>query len=135
MQFLRTLEIKTEVKVDWLLEKIKANRDRHVKGYEEARVGYIEKAQEKLAARMEQLKNGKLVGLSFDLSVPRPHTTEYDTVIGMLKDTEAKTVVLSAAEYRMLVEDEWDWMRNFLVENAVYSPLLSTRALEIGLPV
>jgi len=40
----------------------------------------------------------------------------------MLKNNVDETIELSAAEYRMMVEDNWDWMNQWLVSNSTTRP-------------
>jgi len=112
-----------EVTVDkaTLMAKLKENRANHAKIVAESRVGYVEKAKLALAKRMDQLAEGRIVALHFDLRVPSDHTKEYDTVIGMLEMDTGTTITLDSGQYRTLVEDEWDWLGDFLVSNASYS--------------
>ena len=133
MRTLRGLEMNTTVKKDWLLEKLKANRAEHAECYEEAKAGYLQKAQEKLDVAMQKLKDGKLVRLSFNLSVPGDHTAEYDTVIQMLEANVQFEVTLTAPEFRMLVEDQWEWMGDWLVSNSGYSHIARTKMEAMGL--
>ena len=121
MRFLRELHMKTTIDRDKLLATLKENREQHQECYDEAREGYLEKAQKLLLKRMNLLKEGKLAPLDFRIEVPLNHTEEYDTVIGMVEDNLDKSVTLSAGEYRMLVQDSWDWMDALLVSNAGYS--------------
>lgn len=48
----------------------------------------------------------------------------------MLKQHTGETVELSPDEYRHLVEDEWDWTKEFINTNYAYSR--STREFGVG---
>lgn len=115
------MKLTTTVPKDTLLTKLRANRATHAKIVEEAKVGYIEKAKKALAARMEELASGKITALHFDLVMPQDYTKEYDTVIGMIEATTQAEITLSVEEYRMFVEDEWEWLGHFLASNTLYS--------------
>jgi len=39
----------------------------------------------------------------------------------MLESTSDENITLNASQYRMLVQDEWDWRGQFLSSNAGYS--------------
>jgi len=114
--------LKVTVKKDALLAKLEENRAQHAQIVAEARTGYVEKAKKALAEKMELLAKGRVVALHFTLRVPEDHTKEYDTAIGMLKMSTDDVLVLTQAEYRMYVEDKWDWDASFLLSNAIYSP-------------
>jgi len=114
-------EIRTTIPKAALLSKLHENRINHRRIVEEARDGYLKRAQTALEARMKQLASGEIVALHFDLQLPQDYTKEYDTVIGMLEMGTDTEITLSASEYRTLVEDEWDWLHSFLASNAGYS--------------
>ena len=114
-------EMEVRVNKDVLLERLRKNRDNHAQIVKEARAGYVAKAQETLKKRLDELVSGKLVSLRFSLEVPIDQTKEYDTVIGMLTMSTEDTLVLSATEYRCLVEDNWGWKQSFMLSNAPYS--------------
>jgi protein-tyrosine-phosphatase len=130
---LHGLKMKTTVKKAWLLEKLQENRTAHEACYEESRRGYIERAQAQLEAKMEDLKDGKATALHFNITVPENHVREYDLVIGMLEAHQSELIELEAGEYRMFVDDEWDWMDHWLLSNAGYSEVTRTLAESKGL--
>ncbi|MHA2066503.1 MAG: hypothetical protein ACXABY_19195 [Candidatus Thorarchaeota archaeon] len=115
------MDIKVVCDTKEVLESLICNRNRHVKIMKEARIGYLKKAKECLQNRMEELESGKIVSLSFSLSVPSSHVKEYDTVIQMLRLHQEKTITLNATEVRMFVQDQWEWIGQFLAQNAMYS--------------
>ena len=114
-------EIKIKVQVADLLVILRKNRAAHVKIVAEARLGYIEKAKEALAKRLEELEAGSVAPLHFNLRLPSDYTAEYDTAIGMFEMTSDRFVEIGATEYRTLVQDQWGWGTEFLVSNAAYS--------------
>lgn len=83
-----------------------------------------------LRARLAELDQEKPVNLAFKLNVPKDFTKVYDTTIGMLSQHTGETVELNADEYRHLVEDEWDWTREFINTNYAYSR--GTREFALG---
>jgi hypothetical protein len=116
MRVISGMEIKADRKE--ILEKLKKNRETHAQIVKEAREGYVEEAQKVLAKRMAEIKEGKLVGLTFSLSPPQDFTHVYDTAITMLEFEKRETVRLNDGQVRTLIMDEWDWTRNFLVSNS-----------------
>lgn len=118
-------EIEVKVSRPQLLEILVKNLDAHKAIVKEARDGYVTKAKEVLEKRLAELSNGKVVSLSFNLSVPVDNSKEYNTLIGMLKMSTEETVTLSATEYRCMVEDNWGWKSSFLLSNSAYSQMAS----------
>lgn len=119
-------------KKDEILAKLKTNRDQHAQLVKEAREGYVAKAQEELSKKLGLLKEGKLVALSFTLKVPKDFTTVYNTTIGMLEAHTKDEIDLTADEYRHLIEDNWDWTRDFIASNVGYSKSTSDFAHSKG---
>lgn len=117
---------------DQILEKLRENRELHSKLVAEARKGYIARAQEALAEKLSKLREGKVTELSFMLSVPRDFTGLYDTAIAMLEAHTEPTIELSAGEFRHFLQDEWDWTREFVAANAIYSGSTSEWAVSKG---
>lgn len=124
------INLKVTCPKDAILATLKANRAQHALFVAEARAGYIQKAKAVLGEKLAALLENKPVALKFGLQVPKDFTTVYDTTINMLTAHTGDTVTLSADEYRHLVDDEWNWTREFLAMNAEYSG--STRAWSIG---
>lgn len=104
-----------------LLEKLKANRAKHLTMVQEARAGYLAKAKKALDQKMALLLKGQIVSLGFSLRMPVDHTSDYDTSIGMLEMATNQQIDLDASQYRTLVEDKWDWEREFYLANSGYS--------------
>lgn len=121
MMRLNNVRMKTTVKKAELLEKLKKNRTAHAQIVREARDGYVEKAAAALRKRLDDLRKGKIVALSFSLRPPLDYTETYDTTIHMLEMNQAESVVLEADEFRQLVEDRWDWTGDFIGQNKMYS--------------
>jgi hypothetical protein len=130
---LHGMRLQTTVEKGWLLEKLKANREQHGTCYREALDGYLAMAQKKLRAAMKKLKNGEAIVLQFNLHVPEDHTRDYDTVIAMLEAHTESTLTLNSNEFRMFVEDEWDWSDHWLLSNAAYSGTSADLARRKGL--
>jgi len=119
----------TCLKTDILL-KLQENRETHAKLVAEARVGYVQAAREALEKKLGLLAEGKLVALQFSLAVPKDYTAVYDTTISMLQAHTGNEIELAADEYRHLVQDEWEWTRDFLTSNMRYSGSTSDWAAE-----
>ena len=126
MRVINGMEIKADRKE--ILEKLKKNRETHAQIVKEAREGYVEEAQKVLLKRLGEIKEGKLVALTFSLAPPQDFTHVYDTAITMLEFEKRDTVRLNDSQVRTLIMDEWDWTRAFLVSNS----RMSDRAMSEG---
>jgi len=115
------LNIHTKVAKVTLLNTLYGNRARHAELYIDARAGYISKAKDMLQSMLGELEAGKAPVLRFTLPVPEYHTADYTTVIRMLEMSVEEQIVLTGDEFRVYVEDRWDWMQSWLVSNASYS--------------
>ena len=128
--------ITIQANTDEVLDTLKKNREQHATIVEEARAGYLDKAQKALEKRMGQLREGKLVQLHFSLQVPTDHSKTYDTAIRALelhKASGAETIELTGDQVRNLIEDDWDWTDRFLLSNAGYSATSAVLAQSKGL--
>jgi cellobiose-specific phosphotransferase system component IIA len=77
----RTISAKTAT----VLEALKKNLAEHADLVKEAREGYLQKAEVALAKRIQQLREGQVVALTFSLMPPQDHSNSYRTVIKMLE--------------------------------------------------
>lgn len=130
---IRSLSLQTEVNREELLRILLTNRDQHKQLWADAFEGYRKAVLDKLERTLAQCRSGRVGAVSIHLSPPEDHTKTYNTAIGMIEHHVHPTVVLTAAEYRMFVEDEWDWMDSWLVSNAGYSQAVASYALSKGL--
>jgi hypothetical protein len=119
MRVLHGMNIKA--KKDEVLAKLRENLELHKKIVAEAKAGYIKAAQEALMARVGELKEGKVVGLGFDLRVPQDHSSVYNTAITMLQMHQEHEVEMTPDQVRHLILDEWEWKQDFIGSNALYS--------------
>jgi len=119
MRVLNSMKIEAD-KVE-VLVTLRENREKHQKIVQEARVGYLKAARKELEIRLKQLESGKIVALHFSLATPRDNTSVYDTAIEMLVLHQQKTVTLDSEQVRSLIQDQWDWTRDWIATNAQYS--------------
>lgn len=110
-----------------VLTALRANRETHAQIVAEAREGYVAKAREALERRLGEIREGKVVALTFSLKPPQDHTRDYDTVIRMLEMHKDDIYALSAEQVRCFIEDRWDWTQEFLVGSAHYSKSANDR--------
>ena len=116
-----------EAKKTEVLEAVRKNREDHQAIVKEARSGYMSKAREALAARMNDLERGELVSLAFALVLPQDYTKDYDAAIRMLELHQSDTVELDDQMVRCLVLNEWGWMDQFIGSTAAYSATAASR--------
>ena len=93
------------VKKAELIEKIKENKEEHIKEYTEAVEAYRKEAKRQLIVLNEGLENGKL-DLKLSLISPKNEEAEYDKLIMMFNWEIAETVELSQGEFNEYVLDE-----------------------------
>lgn len=128
------------VKVDTfkLLTALKENKEKHVKEYEEAVLGYKEVAKARLEAELGkaelklqrnfQLLNAKidqfevedqndtvvlLEHVMFSMKVPQNHEKAYEVAIQMAEWEVGNTVELTQSQFQCFVLDDWDWKNEF----------------------
>ena len=133
MRTLSGYDLKTKFSRKRLFDKLVENRKQHSELFQEAKEGYLRAAQEKLLAKIEELRNGTLSGLNFNLSPPEDKTDVYDTAIQMLEWSQEDYIELTATEFRNLVMDEWDWKDHWLHMNRIYGESIQTQATMKGL--
>ena len=122
---MRGLGVNIEIQVDRskLLETLKTNLEEHKRIVKEAKAGYLAAAQQDLLDRIEQLRKGKLVDLSFKRQVPRSYAKVYEQLIRMLEYSSQDLISIDAEQFRHIVDDDWDWMQSFLTSSSGYSAL------------
>lgn len=132
---LRGIKMDVECKTNEVLARLRENRDKHKGMVEEARVGYLKRAEAALQAKLDEIRSGRVKTVYVTLNAPQDMTTVYDTAIEMLTMHTGETITLSGSEFRQLVQDEWDWSDDFLAKNARYSSTVAAAASRKGLDV
>ncbi len=103
-----------------LLTAVKQNREKHADIVHKALDRYREAVIELLEERIQSIKDGSPIDMVLRLPQPEDHTTDYDTIIGMLEMSTQELVSLGPSEYRSYVQDKWDWSQRFAATNASY---------------
>jgi hypothetical protein len=88
-----------------LIEKIKENRDIHIKEYDEAVIAYKKEAEVQLKRITKELKDGNLK-LKLDLVTPVNRSADYNKVIEMFEWEIADIVKLTQKEFNEYIHDE-----------------------------
>jgi len=124
--------------VSKILEKLKENRAKHAADYEKAMEGYRTERRDALidAANKFDKNKAKLLkaqadGKDYDLGTlmddvemhldkPREYLEHYDDFIEQLSMTKDEDFELSRTMFKQLVQDDWEWSRNFKMSNSKY---------------
>jgi hypothetical protein len=132
-----------------LVEKLKANREAHLKEFNEAMAGYKELAlakvdeayqglDAKLAKRrleiIERINTfsaetadtfndyfAVLDSMTAHLKVPKSYAEAYDAAIDMATFDTRDTLELSGAEFQCFCRDVWDWSAEVAATNTHYA--------------
>ncbi len=114
-------QVKVTLSKDFVLNKLRENLASHSRLVAEARDGYIKKSSEELEKKLAQVREGKLVSLSFHLTVPKDYSSVYRTTISMLELHTEDKINLEAGDYKKLIDDDWEWAQDFVISNSAYS--------------
>lgn len=114
------INITVKCNVKEVLEKIKENRENHIKLVEKAKAGYIRTAKQMLEEKLSDINQNKVIPLNISLKLPKDHTAEYDTAIKTLEMHQEITIDLDSDTVRTLIEDKWDWTEEFSTTNSAY---------------
>lgn len=111
-----------EIKVakSQLLEALRTNRDGHAAQYEKAKAGYLKVTKAKLDGLIERVAAGEVIGQQWIDPAPEDHTKDYDVIISMMEWSIGDEVVLSQAQFRQYVQDDWGWREQWMTSNSVY---------------
>jgi len=103
-----------------LIEKIKENRDIHIKEYEEAEIAYKKEAEIQLKKLTKDLKDGVLT-LRLNLVTPVNRSSEYNKVIEMFEWEISDVVKLTQKEFNEYIHDENSEAIHTRMLNSTYS--------------
>lgn len=109
-----------KVAVSDLLQQLKINRDKHIKEYNEAMIGYREALVEEIRRKLELAEKGQDV--DHTLKTVRPNSFEqyYNEAIGMMEWSIETEVELDRADFKQYVQDEWGWKNQFSLTTSMY---------------
>lgn len=119
-----------KVKRDELLAVLRENRERHIREYKAACVGYREVALARLEQSFQEarqavnrLKEGQtvaVVGFRISLSVPENYEKAYDQIIRMMEMSVDTEILLTASQFACFVMDDWEWKEEWAASIAQY---------------
>ena len=102
--------LRVTVKTSEIINMLNKHRDDHAKEYRDAVVGFHTKALEMLNEAIANVGEDVVVGdVRISLTAPVDNTEEYSKLIRMFSSNEEDTVELSASDWDMIAEDEWQW--------------------------
>lgn len=103
-----------------LIQKIKDNKEAHIKEYNEGVIAYREEANKQLEKLKTELDGGSLT-IKLQLTTPINCASEYDKVIEMFDWEVKEEIELSQDEFNEYVHDENDKARTAKFANSFYS--------------
>lgn len=118
-----------QVPKDQLLEALRANKEEHMRIWEEAREGFYASLIEKLRTSLENTEQRALPRgqVRINETEPRNYGRVYDEAISMLEIAQNNVIELTQGAYRQYVMDRWDWQEHFLASNSYYTQSASSK--------
>jgi hypothetical protein len=104
-----------------LISIIKLNKDKHVKEYNEAVIGYRESVAKELQTKLDICKSGGNFSMGSSLDKPQCFENEYNVVLRKLELSLDVTIELNDTQFKNFVLDEWSWTSSFKSTSAIYN--------------
>ena len=104
-----------------LLQVLIANRELHVKEFNEAIAGYQQAMLDVLTKAVKDVKKGLIAELNIRLAKPASHADEYTQVIEMLEVSVDEVINLSSDAFQAYYKDKWGWSAGFKALASTYS--------------
>lgn len=117
------VNIEIKVKISDLISHLKANKEKHILEYQEAKVLYFENLAKKLKTFQKSIKNKEFRSDNYApmLAAPVNAEKQYDQYIKMLEMSQEETMTISTHEYNCFVEDKWHWAVAASTTNKFYT--------------
>lgn len=96
-----------------LIEKLLDNQSKHTAEYAEALEAYWNALQAELASLYEQAKEKEGLRYVIEVQPPENHAKDYSDAMQLLDWEVGNEVVISIADFKRFVQDEWDWQYHF----------------------
>jgi hypothetical protein len=112
-----------KVKKETVLDVLKKNLAQHQKDYDEAVIGWIEKAKVELKKILEKLDLPNAINTKVDITnLPKPfsYVKEYEKAIKMIEFETREEIEISEADFEHYFLDEWNWKSSFLTNTTMY---------------
>ena len=113
-------DLKTNVPVHKLIAIVKENWEKHAKKYVEAHIIFKKRYIEVLENMKEQAERDDKFTTMIGLSEPKVHEEDYRRLVDMLEMSSDDTIELDEHSYDRIVNDQWDWKRNFDANTSIY---------------
>jgi len=117
-----SIDLDVRMSVVDLLEKVKTQRDKHEKAYEEAIKGWRSKLKvvaQKMADNADKI-NKFPQAMDALSDKPRHYLETFDEAIDMLSMTKDTEVKLNSNQFNQLVRGKWHWATAFVSANSSY---------------
>ena len=116
------------VKIDRekLLEIVIANRELHVKQYDEAVEDYKAAALKLATSNLKLAKTGEMEKIAQIRPIPTPpvsYESNYSRAIRMLELSVEDVISVEQDTFNQLVLDEWSWKRSFIAAGSLYKSM------------
>jgi len=108
-----------KVKKAELIEKIKQNKENHVKMFRKAIVAYKKVALTQLEEQIERVDDGAL-DAKLNLITPQNRESEYDKLLVMFEMEVEEFVELEQREFNQYVHDEFNFAIEATMSNMAY---------------
>jgi len=112
-----------KVKKQTVLDVLKKNLAQHQKDYDEAVIGWIEKAKIEVKAMLEKLETVDAIDTRIEIAkLPKPmsYVKEYEKTIKMIEYETREEIEISEADFERFFLDEWNWKSSFLSNTTMY---------------
>ena len=103
-----------------LIDKIKENKENHIREFEKAKVAYKEEALKQLAEQIKKVEEGAL-DAKLNLITPIDNSVNYDKIVEMFEWEVDEVVELEQSEFLEYVQDETEFARNAKFSNTFYA--------------
>jgi hypothetical protein len=119
------------VKVEDLVEKVKANRAKHEETYKKAVGVYMDKIASALDDRKEEMEQFSSENASYEelaamggglgFTPPRCYLDSYDDILAVLEMATEEELELDSQQLANIIRDKWDWEREFAASTVMYA--------------
>ena len=110
-----------------LLDIVRANKDKHIKEFNEAVTDFKAAAIVLAKANLKLATTGDLAKIESIKSIPASPTSyedSYSRAIRMLELSVEDIIELEETIFNQLVLDEWTWKRSFTASGAIYKTFI-----------
>lgn len=113
------------IKKHRLVEQLSANREKHLKEYEEMLQEYHAAAILACEERLAAIKEDSGADLHIRLQPPTNHVSDYDRALMVLEYDTRDEHELTMDEFVMFIQDEWAWTSTFASNKAAYTMVIN----------